>query len=76
MCGFTDNYPTELEWLIAYEAGEMQDNDLLTGFQRLVDNGHAWTLQGHYGHIAMALIAEGLCEAPDAGRIAKIMGAL
>lgn len=47
--------------VIAYETGEMTDQEeLLEFFQELVDTGAAWSLQGHYGRTAMALIERGL----------------
>ena len=53
MDNFIDN-------LIAYESGELDDETTLEFFQHLVDTGMAWSLQGHYGRTAMALIEEGL----------------
>jgi len=48
--------------LIAYECGEMsEDDDVIEFFQELIDNGMAWSLQGHYGRTAKALIDEGYC---------------
>ena len=49
---------------MAYEAGELGEKDIIEGFQMLINNGHAWTLQGHYGRVATALINEGFCTRP------------
>jgi hypothetical protein len=35
--------------IIDYECGEMGQEDMIAFFQQLIDDGSAWTLQGHYG---------------------------
>lgn len=48
--------------IIAYECGEMEDDDVVDFFQRLINSGDCWTLQGCYGRMAMSLIEQGLCH--------------
>jgi len=49
--------------IIAYENGELTEDEIVTLFQKLVNTGQAWTLQGHYGRTATALIEAGLVTA-------------
>jgi hypothetical protein len=51
---------------MAYEAGELGGEAIAAGFQRLIDSGLAWQLQGHYGRMARTLIEAGHCTARGA----------
>jgi len=52
-----------LDWILAFENGELDETALAEGFQILIDSGMAWRLQGFYGRTAKALIDAGLCHA-------------
>ena len=49
--------------IIAYESGELDDEGTIELFQHLINTGLAWSLQGHYGRTAQALIEAGHCTA-------------
>lgn len=53
----------ELGFIIAFEDGEITDiEEIAAGMQHLIDNGHAWILQGTYGRLATQLIQGGYCR--------------
>jgi hypothetical protein len=49
--------------IVAYEQGELNDDETVELFQGLIDSGLAWSLQGSYGRTANALIEGGYCHA-------------
>lgn len=58
----------EVGAIIAYETGELSEDGTVELFQHLVNNGHAWSLQGHYGRTAQEMINAGIINAPLGGR--------
>ena len=50
--------------MMAFEAGSLPESDVIPLFQYLIDEGHAWRLQGFYGRIAHQLIDHGICTRP------------
>lgn len=49
--------------IIDYETGNLSDDDTLALFAHLIASGQAWSLQGHYGRTATALIESGVISA-------------
>ena len=64
-------YPL-VDKIIAYEGGELSQEDTLELFSELIKNGMAWSLQGTYGRTAQALIKSGYISAT--GEILKEIG--
>ena len=55
--------------IIAYESGELKENDILVLFSELVKNGMICSLQGSYQRTARALIESGYIS--NSGEILK-----
>ena len=51
-----------LAFIMDFEGGELTQDELVAGFQELIDSGLAWRLQGVYGRTANRLIEMGLCH--------------
>ncbi|MCK5016377.1 MAG: hypothetical protein KAS32_04820 [Candidatus Peribacteraceae bacterium] len=51
-----------IDKIVAYEQGELGDEEIIALFQKLINGGHAWTLQGSYGRMASTLIEAGHCQ--------------
>jgi hypothetical protein len=52
---------SQLNKIIAYEQGELDEEGIIDMFQELITSGMAWKLQGSYGRTAKALIDAGYC---------------
>lgn len=49
-----------VDQIIAHEQGELSEAATVWLFSELVKTGQAWSLQGHYGRTAKALIDNGV----------------
>lgn len=52
----------DVDKIIRFEGGEMEEAELVEWFQELIDSGICWQLQGFYGRMARDLIEAGLCD--------------
>jgi hypothetical protein len=58
----TENFDV-VSFIMDLESGQITDEDeIITGFQNLIDFGIVWELQGSYGRTARTLIDAGLCH--------------
>jgi len=55
--------PNSLWNLMAYEEGNLEDDEVINLFQELIDTGLLYSLQGTYGRTAQQLIDAGYCFA-------------
>jgi hypothetical protein len=53
----------QVDKIMAFEQGNLDDDGVIELFQELIDSGLAWKLQGSYGRMANALIENGYCVA-------------
>lgn len=51
-----------IETLIAFENGELDQDETIEFIQDGIDKGWVWNLQGFYGRTAQSLITAGLCH--------------
>ena len=49
--------------LIAFENGELDNDQIIAFIQDGIDTGWVWNLQGFYARFAQALIEAGYCHA-------------
>lgn len=50
-----------LGFILDFESGELDESEIVEGFQHLIDSGIVWQLQGSYGRMAACLIDAGVC---------------
>lgn len=50
----------EVSFIMDFEDGNLSDDEVIEGFQHLLDSGLVWQLQGMYGRTAARLIEAGL----------------
>lgn len=50
--------------IVAFETGELSDEETVEFFQALVNSGLAWQLQGSYGRTAQAMLDAGVISSP------------
>ena len=50
-------------FIIELESGTLSEEEVIAGFQELINSGLVWQLQGVYGRTATALIESGKCIA-------------
>lgn len=53
-------YGDLMDDIIRYETEGLEEDEFVEFFQRLVDTGLAWQLQGSYGRTAHDLIVQGV----------------
>ena len=61
----TVNASNQVDFIIDFEQGDLDDDGVIALFQYLIDTGLAWSLQGFYGRTATSLIEAGHCFRAD-----------
>ena len=52
----------QLDRMVAWEEGDLDEESTIALFQELIDSGLVWRLQGAYGRMAQSLINMGYCH--------------
>lgn len=50
-----------VSFIIEFEDGALEEEEVIEGFQHLINSGLVWQLQGFYGRTANDLINAGRC---------------
>jgi hypothetical protein len=53
-----------VDQLIAYEEGQITEDQEIALFQHLIETGTCWHLEGHYHRMGATLIEAGLIKLP------------
>jgi len=53
--------------IVDYEEGHLDSDEEIKMFQRMINDGSVWKLQGSYGRQAMQYLEAGLCELGEKG---------
>ena len=59
---FTQRNAVSIQEMMDFEDGNLTGDDLTSMFQKLINTGLVWRLQGFYGRTAKTLIGQGLCH--------------
>ena len=62
----SENYNDTADFIMAYESGELSEEEIIAGFQKLLDNNLIDGLQGTYQRMARDLIEAGLIDKTSA----------
>ena len=54
-----------VDQLIAYEEGQIPEDQEVAFFEHLVETGTCWQLPGHYQRVAATFIEAGLIKPPE-----------
>jgi hypothetical protein len=54
-----------VDQLIAYEEGQITEDQEIAFFEHLIETGTCWQLPGHYQRVAATLIEAGLIKQPE-----------
>jgi hypothetical protein len=63
----------QLDQVVKYESGELDEPTTIELFQSLIESGLAWSLPGNYGRTASELITLGVCRPVDRSLHEQVM---
>jgi len=54
----------DIDFIIRFESGEVSKDEIIENFQKGINDGSVWKLQGFYGRTAKSLIDNEYCHWP------------